>query len=351
MWYLFNSVVLVTSCLLVLLHSVDGQDKNQNGKIIYPNDELTDDRNHQHHYHGGFPPGFQHSPEFHQTNRVFPPGFQHSPEYHRNDGKCCKQPTATQQTGINGIRASTERSTNQHTNVPLDLALKISEVENVTELFTNYVEDDDDIDTPVLTSRFGDEPRSKYQGGEDSAIIPKPAGCQPEKVSVKLGTDTDPTILYMPPCTRIERCGGCCSHPLLECQPTDTKIIPFQIKKTRYTGSNKLKVISKEVVLIEKHVACKCGCIIKAKDCNKYQEYHEAECRCACVNMDEASKCTNNHQKLWNPKICACQCREVLECTTGYIFDQQECKCLPDILKRRIVPEQVADASYYDKYY
>ncbi|VEN58392.1 unnamed protein product [Callosobruchus maculatus] len=162
MWYSFNLVVPFTSCMLVLLDSVEGQDKNQNEKIIYPNDELIDNHNHQHHYHGAFPPGFKHSPEFHQTNGGFPPGFQHSPEYHRNDGKCCKQLTSTQQTRTNVIPTKrTETSSNQHTNVglntslqvPLDLALKISEVENITELFTNYVEDDDDIDTPILMSK------------------------------------------------------------------------------------------------------------------------------------------------------------------------------------------------------
>ncbi|CAH1973436.1 unnamed protein product [Acanthoscelides obtectus] len=346
MWYSIDSVVLLSSCLLVLLDSVKGQDRNRNeqaARIIYPNDDDFP-HNHQHHSHGGFPPGFQHSPEF-----------------HKNDGKCCKQFITTQQPRIDVTRTSTRKPPDPHTNValtdlgieakgntslqiPLDLALRISEVDNITELF-NYVEDDDDIDgTPFIMNRFGD-------GARNAAIVPKPAGCQPEKVSVKLGTDTDPSILYMPPCTRIERCGGCCSHPLLECQPIDTETIAFQVKKTKYVGNNKLKVISKEVVLVDRHVSCKCGCITKAKDCNKYQEYREAECRCACVNTDEARKCINDPQKLWNPKICSCQCREVQECTTGYSFDQRQCKCLPSTLKRRFTLEQAVEPSDYDRFY
>nr|CAI5863772.1 unnamed protein product [Callosobruchus analis] len=338
MWYSFNSVVFLVSSLLVLLDSADGQAKNQNGKIIYPSDEFTDNHNLQHNYHEGF----QHSPEFHRS-AVLPPGFQHSPEFHRNDGKCCGQAGSAEQT-----RSNAPSSTNQHKNVGLT-DIGITPGGNTS---LQYVVDDDDVATLVVRNRFGDEPRSKYQGGEDAARIPRPAGCQPERVSVKLGSDTDSSILYMPPCTRIEKCGGCCSHPLLECQPTEVKTMSFEVKKTKYSpGVHKLKVVSKEVVLVEKHEACKCGCKIKAKDCNKYQEYREAECACVCVNLDEENKCTKDPQKLWNPKICGCECRNLQECTTGYIFNQQECKCLPIAHKRRIIPEQIAESSYYDKYY
>lgn len=67
----------------------------------------------------------------------------------------------------------------------------------------------------------------------------------------------------------MERCGGCCSHNLLSCQPETKENIPFKVIKTQYTGAKKLKVLSKEVVLVEKHTKCKCDCKIQAQVPNK----------------------------------------------------------------------------------
>lgn len=70
--------------------------------------------------------------------------------------------------------------------------------------------------------------------------------------------------------------------------------------------------------------------------CNKYQEYRQSECRCICTNTDEEKKCYKNHsKKLWNPDLCACQCRDVFQCSTGQYFDNHECKCVSSPVRRR----------------
>lgn len=57
----------------------------------------------------------------------------------------------------------------------------------------------------------------------------KAAGCMPELQTVKISPSSDPSVLYIPTCTRVERCGGCCSHSLLACQPKVTETVSFQV--------------------------------------------------------------------------------------------------------------------------
>lgn len=95
-----------------------------------------------------------------------------------------------------------------------------------------------------ILDRFGDEyePRSKYQTGLNyrflelswyflgAAVTPKAAGCTPELKTVSLAQSDDPSILYIPQCTKVERCGGCCSHDLLSCQPQEIETLTFKVR-------------------------------------------------------------------------------------------------------------------------
>ena len=65
-----------------------------------------------------------------------------------------------------------------------------------------------------------------------SVEMAKGAECMPELQTVNIVSTDDPTILYIPQCTRIERCGGCCKHDLLSCQPTKIDNVPFKVCKT-----------------------------------------------------------------------------------------------------------------------
>ena len=53
-----------------------------------------------------------------------------------------------------------------------------------------------------------------------------PAVCKPELRTVPITLVNLTSSSYMfPSCTRVEQCGGCCSHPLLSCQPTQTETV------------------------------------------------------------------------------------------------------------------------------
>ncbi|KAF5304569.1 hypothetical protein FQA39_LY09620 [Lamprigera yunnana] len=180
----------------------------------------------------------------------------------------------------------------------------------------------------LVAGRFGDE--------RNTAMTPKSAVCKPELQTVKIAATDDPSVLYIPSCTRIERCGGCCSHNLLSCQPVDIDTVSFQVVKTQFQGGSKLRFLGKEVVLIERHITCNCSCKVQPKDCNHFQKYNERECRCGCTNTDEEKKCQKEHNlKLWNPELCACQCKTMMQCSTGYTYDTFKCKCVPVLMRRR----------------
>ncbi|XP_033210674.1 vascular endothelial growth factor A-A isoform X2 [Belonocnema kinseyi] len=140
-----------------------------------------------------------------------------------------------------------------------------------------------------------------------AVIKATPALCMPENQTVPVVEDPDPSIIYLPKCTRVKRCGGCCLHQLLSCQPTETRSISMEI----YTSSvedTSFKFAEKKVVQIEEHVKCRCLCTIKASHCTEKQDYLEDECRCQCRNLDEKEKCqASDVRKAWNPELCACQ--------------------------------------------
>lgn len=60
-------------------------------------------------------------------------------------------------------------------------------------------------------------------------LIPKPATCMPEQRTVNLRDSDDPTLYYYPSCTRVDRCGGCCLHDLLSCQPKTIEHLNFSV--------------------------------------------------------------------------------------------------------------------------
>lgn len=68
-----------------------------------------------------------------------------------------------------------------------------------------------------------------------------------------------------------------------------------------------------------------------------------------CVNSDEEKKCyKENATKLWDPDICACQCRNILQCSTGYTFDMLSCKCVPILVRRRFAELEAEDRFDYE---
>ncbi|XP_034952649.1 vascular endothelial growth factor A-A-like isoform X2 [Chelonus insularis] len=135
-------------------------------------------------------------------------------------------------------------------------------------------------------------------GGErSSAIKPKPAKCMVELQSVSLVPENhDPSTVYIPSCTRIKRCGGCCNHSLLSCQPVrnTTETRNFEVLISKIDISGKLKYAGKKVIPLDEHTQCECSCKIKPEHCSRGHTYSESECQCICKNTDEEEKCVKD---------------------------------------------------------
>ncbi|KAK6626206.1 hypothetical protein RUM43_006512 [Polyplax serrata] len=225
-----------------------------------------------------------------------------------------------------GIGPTQSHSEKESKEIPLDLIRQLNEVSGVEELFENLIEpvQGKGRDMPtVLSARIGSE------NVERNALkAAKMAKCMPEMRTVPLKPDKTKATFYYPSCTRVQRCGGCCSHHLLSCQPVETEIIPMSIVVTDYLGGNKLQFRGQKIIEVEQHTKCKCDCKIKAENCSRYQKYNPDKCQCECTNTDEEKKCSDEKtMKIWNSDNCSCVCREELDCGSGYYFDPFTCSC------------------------
>lgn len=85
--------------------------------------------------------------------------------------------------------------------------------------------------------------RDRSRGGENNSGVEtevpyaEPALCKPELTTVSLNGSSDPNIFIFPNCIRIERCGGCCNHDLLECSPRDIEMKTFKVIQTTLQGA------------------------------------------------------------------------------------------------------------------
>ncbi|XP_003696855.2 uncharacterized protein LOC100869681 [Apis florea] len=209
----------------------------------------------------------------------------------------------------------------------LQLAKKINSINSIDDFLRLVKGLPQDVSFFSPSSRMGETERS-------NAERPNQASCMPELQTVPLLENDDPSIIYYPTCTRVKRCGGCCTHPFLSCQPTAMETRNFEIFVTALESNNGLRYQGKRIVPIEEHTQCTCDCKIKETDCNKKQSYIPEECTCACNNVDEKKKCNESNMKMWHPDLCSCFCREVRECSTGFYFDQNSCRCLQVSLSR-----------------
>jgi hypothetical protein len=53
--------------------------------------------------------------------------------------------------------------------------------------------------------------------------------CSPRFQTVVIPRDSDPTVVYFPPCTRVKRCGGCAPAEVLACEPKTTSVINVMV--------------------------------------------------------------------------------------------------------------------------
>lgn len=99
----------------------------------------------------------------------------------------------------------------------------------------------------------------------------------------------------------------------------------YQLKNGKYIKTNRT-----ELVIVEQHKKCKCGCRKKASDCKPSQIYNEKQCKCSCPNLKEKKKCFQEDKiKIWDEDNCVCRCRGEPICSSGLEYDEFQCKCVP----------------------
>ncbi|KAF0750820.1 vascular endothelial growth factor C-like [Aphis craccivora] len=243
---------------------------------------------------------------------------------------CCNGPYTT------AAAASTSHNTAVGPReIPLSVIFELNQVTNVSELFSKFMPDTNIDEAQTLFATTGFQSRTALNVERKSTLVPKPAGCSVELQTISLKDTDDQSLYYYPTCTRVNRCGGCCAHDLLACQPTKVDTLNFEVMVSQYNDAGKLEFKGRKTVSIDQHLKCKCGCVVKQEDCTPLQTYYPNECRCMCSNEEDRDKCNEEYNlKLWNSATCTCQCREIKECTSGFGFDYNTCGC--EALRLRI---------------
>ena len=150
-----------------------------------------------------------------------------------------------------------------------------------------------------------------------------PAACTPQLavVPLALGWDLGPGQFLYPDCTRLHRCSGCCSHPLLSCQPTQSQNVVLDLILVD-TVNNTDRIVTANLT---EHKSCSCQCAVREEDCRPAQEYVPEECRCRCrAARTDCSQQSRN--SLWDDTSCSCRCTKQTDCPTGTSFSFRSCR-------------------------
>ncbi|XP_016967053.1 vascular endothelial growth factor C [Drosophila biarmipes] len=200
---------------------------------------------------------------------------------------------------------------------PLTLPLAVSaELSNVTA--------DYDVSGEIPSSKEN----FKRSISKSTVRNATPASCSPQPTIIELKppAEDEANYYYMPACTRISRCNGCCGSTLISCQPTEVEQVQLRVRKVDRAATTGRRPFT--IITVEQHTQCRCDCRTKAEDCNVYQSYRKDLCRCECHNTDARDKCLEQAEnKYWVDDNCTCVCRYNQSCTTGTVFDETQCKC------------------------
>uniref|UniRef100_A0A1B0ALY3 Platelet-derived growth factor (PDGF) family profile domain-containing protein n=1 Tax=Glossina palpalis gambiensis TaxID=67801 RepID=A0A1B0ALY3_9MUSC len=108
--------------------------------------------------------------------------------------------------------------------VPMDFYRQLNNITDISEFIDKF------IDPESLDPKWENLKRPV----ERAAVVrAKAANCIPENSVVDL-TPLNPKNNYFPRCTRVKRCGGCCSTQWMSCQPTKIEVINFQVYRYCY---------------------------------------------------------------------------------------------------------------------
>lgn len=205
-----------------------------------------------------------------------------------------------------------------HSQIPDSLLFRISNVSNVADFVSQFV---DGYDESTLLA--GESPFL-----EASFASPEPATCMPTKQLIEFPKPANPNYMLFPSCTRVPRCGGCCTSPLLNCEPTASTNVTYKVMEVGYSipGGGSFAFLEHVFVTVEKHDRCRCQCRQKPSDCNSLQRYEG--CRCICTNTADMQRCVGSDRS-WDNTVCRCKCRGSKLCSSGFYYDTTSCKCQP----------------------
>lgn len=203
--------------------------------------------------------------------------------------------------------------------IPERLLIRMKDIRNSTEFIEKFVHQTADAPGIGINSR---------RGGASGALG-EFATCQTEMQTVQLTKPNNLAAMYWPQCVRVKRCGGCCTSEMLACQPVQKSQINITVMQLRYNvqAPDALESEGLRVLSLEQHDRCACRCKQQPEDCEpNVHEYRESECKCMCINHNEARLC-RGPQKIWDSQDCLCKCRNARQCSTGYFFNVASCRC------------------------
>ena len=88
-----------------------------------------------------------------------------------------------------------------------------------------------------------------------------------------------------------------------------------------------------DIVTLEEHISCTCGCKVTEGDCNhQIHNFVPRECKCLCSDTDAKMAC-HTQQFYWDETSCSCLClprNQWRTCHTGYVFNPSSeiCACV-----------------------
>ncbi|XP_052277840.1 uncharacterized protein LOC127876556 isoform X2 [Dreissena polymorpha] len=155
--------------------------------------------------------------------------------------------------------------------------------------------------------------------------------CNPREMTIAIPRHQDPDITVFPTCTRVKRCGGCCTSDVFSCEPTATQEKYLRVFDTRlpYPGAHRFQFMGTRVVTVIEHTQCDAQCKTKSHECHKYQVYEDRKCRCVCRPERQALMGTCSGAQIWDDSECDCICpnRNTVSCPEPSYFSTTTCKC------------------------
>ncbi|XP_070552919.1 vascular endothelial growth factor A-like [Ptychodera flava] len=194
---------------------------------------------------------------------------------------------------------------------------------------------------------YGKDDEHENDYAFDMIAVPPP--CQPRPTSVPVPPNSDPYVLYWPPCVELHRCGGCCSSELFTCEASATHNVDVKVYRARSDPTNEdaVPIERIETFKMTNETQCKCDCKVKPHDCNLAIHRHEY-CQCVCIQKEHSCPARKvwddrtcgcvcrkpaqerncfGRNRIWRESTCQCECRAVLPCRPSFAWHPSKCKC------------------------